>query len=178
MEVSARRWLLILASRQRNPWPRSLVLDQQARLRTGHLLAIPGFALLRLLLQNLTDSLRNGHLSNHAKAYAKIDEQQKSLRQRLQKMSEDDNQTLKVVLATGLNDKLEVQAEEHREQEYGQMLGDCTTLQDGVKQLRKGLSSLRHVARLQQNLTDQKGGGVHKQPPQISGEQVLSKLSR
>ncbi len=33
------------------------------------------------------------------KAYAKIDEQQKSLEQRLQKMSEDNKQTLKDVMA-------------------------------------------------------------------------------
>ena len=43
------------------------------------------------------------------KAYAKIDEQQKSLEQRLQKMSEDNKQTLKDVMAeleTDLNNKL------------------------------------------------------------------------
>ena len=61
------------------------------------------------------------------KAYAKIDEQQKSLEQRLQKMSEDNKQTLKDVmadLAADLYDKLELQAAriQHLERDFDQVL--------------------------------------------------------
>ncbi|KAL0027718.1 hypothetical protein WJX77_000721 [Trebouxia sp. C0004] len=66
------------------------------------------------VITKLIDSLTNGHLTKPSealqKAYAKIDEQQKSLEQHLQKMVEDNNQTLKDVmadLAADLNDKLE-----------------------------------------------------------------------
>ena len=62
--MSKKAWLEIIASHQRNPRPRSLVLDRQAKLTNGFLLAITGLALLRLSTQNLTDSLTRGHLTN------------------------------------------------------------------------------------------------------------------
>ncbi|DBA75769.1 TPA: hypothetical protein ACH3X1_010180 [Trebouxia sp. C0004] len=61
------------------------------------------------------------------KAYAKIDEQQKSLEQRLQKMVEDNNQMLKDVmaeLAADLHDKLELQADRIKHLELGASAGE------------------------------------------------------
>ena len=117
------------------------------------------------------------------KAYAKIDERQKSLEQRLQKMSEDNKQTLKDVmaeLATDLNDKLELQAEiiQRLERDYGQVLGDYTAVQERVKQLEERLESSQTCSmsaaeadRPERRLPSQAG-------PSGQWEQVLSRVSR
>ncbi|DBA84442.1 TPA: hypothetical protein ACH3X1_006074 [Trebouxia sp. C0004] len=117
------------------------------------------------------------------KAYTKIDEQQMSLEQRLQRMSEDNKQTLKAVmaeLAADLDAKLELQAAriQHLERDYDQVLEDFTAVQERVKQLEERLESSQTCS----TSAAKSDGSDRRLPSQAAPrgqwEQVLSRVSR
>jgi len=117
------------------------------------------------------------------KAYAKIDEQQKSLEQRLQTMSEDNKQNLKDVmaeLAADLNDKLELQAEriQHLERDYEQVLEDYTAMQERVKQLEERLESSQTCSMSAAESDRPERRLPSQAAPSGQWEQVLSRVSR
>ncbi len=117
------------------------------------------------------------------KAYAKIDEQQKSLEQRLQKMSENNKQTLKDVMAeleTDLNNKLGLQNEriQHLEQNYERVLGDYLAVQERVKQLEERLESSQTCSTSAAESDRPERSLPSQAAPSGQWEQVLSRVSR